>query len=428
MSRHFLSRALAILSCLPTLVILAFLLGSDTFIPRTTYDRVRSITAPYEFEFISWEADAIWSKIVQFTLGEERYLSASEWHDIVIDYNHLMDDISREEDEVQRIFSDPTIADPMQASSELRAELAQKRSEQAGMQSLVEAILQDQISAELRAEGFAIGGEVIPPVLFRFSPIPCGLIISPREVIRVDANIQLIPGLPLETQIALEQEAESKLGVSALVVPFGGLGTYPTMIMETSWTNWVVEAVAHEWTHNYLTLTPLGLGYDASADLRTINETAASLVGKSIGARVIQHNYSELALPDSPAPSGKALAAPALAFDYQHEMYVTRVEADRLLAEGKIDEAEQYMEQRRQFIMAHFAEHGHTIRRLNQAFFAFYGTYADVPGERGEDPVGPLVVALFDQCPSTGAFLRTISHVTSLQQLRDMVTSGGRCG
>jgi hypothetical protein len=290
----------------------------------------------------------------------------------------------------------------------------------------VEAILQHQVAAELRAEGFAIGGEVMPPVLFRFSQIPCGLVISPREVIRMDANIILIPGLPLETQIALEQEAESKFGVSALVVPFGGISTFPAMIMETSWINWVVEVVAHEWTHNYLTFTPLGL--ETTGDLLTINETAADLVGKTVGARVIEHYYPELAPPAAAVPSGKALAAPAATFDYKHEMYITRVETDRLLAEGKVDEAEQYMEQRRQFIMAHVAEHGNTIRRLNQAFFALYGSYADVPGERGEDPVGPLVVELFNRCPSVGAFLRTISRVTSLQQLRDMVASGGRCG
>jgi hypothetical protein len=116
-----------------------------------------------------------------------------------------------------------------------------------------------------------------------------------------------------------------------------------------------------------------------------------------------------------------------MSFDYQHEMYITRVEADRLLSEGKVAEAEAYMEQRREFLMEHVSEHGHIIRRLNQAFFAFYGTYADSPGERGEDPVGPAVVALFEQCPSAGAFLRAVSHVTSFADLQQLV-AGGRCG
>ena len=104
-------------------------------------------------------------------------------------------------------------------------------------------------------------------------------------------------------------------------------------------------------------------------------------------------------------------------------MYITRVETDRLLGLGLIDKAEAYMEQRRRF----FTENGYIIRRLNQAFFAFYGTYADSPGERGEDPVGPAVVNLFELCPSPGAFLRVISQVTSLAQLQKL-DSGGRCG
>jgi len=416
------------LTSLPTIFALLLVLSSDSFAPRTMTDQVRLITAPYEFEFISWTANAVWAKVLQFSLGEERYLTTSAWHDLVLDYNDLLNRISAAENELTRVFSDPAVADPMAASAALRAELAGLRRSQSGRQNLVESILQEQVSAELRAQGFAVGGEVVPPVLFRFTPIPMGLIVSPRDAIRQDANVQLLPGLTLEQQIALENETERRLGVSALVVPFGGLGTFPTMIMETTYTSWVVEAVTHEWTHIYLYLTPLGMGYETSPELRTINETAASLIGKAIGREVVRHNYPEWAsaLPEVPmaaASTHGGLAAPLLEFDYQREMHVTRVETDRLLGLGMIDEAEAYLEQRRRF----FAEHGHIIRRLNQAFFAFYGTYADSPGERGEDPVGPAVVKLFEQCPTAGAFLRVVSQVTSFAQLQQMA-SGGGCG
>ncbi len=54
-------------------------------------------------------------------------------------------------------------------------------------------------------------------------------------------------------------------------------------------------------------------------------------------------------------------------------------------AQAKIVEAENYMEERRQFINSH----GYGIRKLNQAFFAFYGAYADQPGaQRGAIPPG----------------------------------------
>jgi hypothetical protein len=99
-------------------------------------------------------------------------------------------------------------------------------------------------------------------------------------------------------------------------------------------------------------------------------------------------------------------------------MHTTRVTVDAFLATGKISEAEQYMEQRRQL----FVQNGYVIRRLNQAYFAFYGAYADVPGgAAGEDPVGPAVRALRVQSPSLSAFLNRISWMTSFDQLQKAV-------
>ena len=105
-------------------------------------------------------------------------------------------------------------------------------------------------------------------------------------------------------------------------------------------------------------------------------------------------------------------------FDFRAEMHETRVHADELLAEGKIDEAEAYMEARRQI----FWQNGYLIRKLNQAYFAFYGAYADVPGgAAGEDPVGPAVRALRAQSKSLADFVNTIAWMTSFEQLQQAV-------
>ena len=86
------------------------------------------------------------------------------------------------------------------------------------------------------------------------------------------------------------------------------------------------------------------------------------------------------------------------------------------LQPGKITEAENYMDERRQV----FWNNGYPIRKLNQAYFAFYGAYADVPGgAAGEDPVGPAVRALRSQSGSLVAFLETIGHMSSFKQLQD---------
>ena len=69
-------------------------------------------------------------------------------------------------------------------------------------------------------------------------------------------------------------------------------------------------------------------------------------------------------------------------------------------------------------------DHGYQIRKLNQAYFAFYGAYADVPGgAAGEDPVGPAVRALRQQSSSLLDFLDKISRMSSFKQLQDALSA-----
>ena len=99
-------------------------------------------------------------------------------------------------------------------------------------------------------------------------------------------------------------------------------------------------------------------------------------------------------------------------------MHTTRVKADELLAQGKIEEAEAYMEQRRLI----FWQNGYLLRKLNQAYFAFHGAYADLPGgAAGEDPVGPAVRALRAQSDSLADFINTIGWMTSFEQLQEAI-------
>ena len=97
-------------------------------------------------------------------------------------------------------------------------------------------------------------------------------------------------------------------------------------------------------------------------------------------------------------------------------MRETRVAADALLALGRVSEAEAYMEERRLF----FWENGYQIRKINQAYFAFYGAYDDVPGggAAGEDPVGPAVRELRALSPSLRSFIRDIERVRSFEELQ----------
>ncbi len=153
-----------------------------------------------------------------------------------------------------------------------------------------------------------------------------------------------------------------------------------------------------------------------------MNETTASIVGGEISTVVLNRYYPGYAAIPAPGASGsKTLAAtqlPQTIFDFRAEMHKTRVNVDNLLAEGKITEAEQYMEAQREVFVAH----GYLIRRLNQAYFAFYGAYADIPGgAAGEDPVGPAVRQLREKAGSLAQFLREIAQMSSFAELQKAV-------
>jgi hypothetical protein len=206
------------------------------------------------------------------------------------------------------------------------------------------------------------------------------------------------------------------------------VGVYPTMVMETTDLRWTLDTIAHEWIHNYLNLRPLGLNYSTTPELRTMNETTASIAGNEVGTYVIQKYYPEmLASGSKPNPDFVSFQESFLpwdalddlaAFDFRAEMHETRVTADQMLADGKIEEAETYMEQRRQI----FWENGYLLRKLNQAYFAFHGAYADAPGgAAGEDPVGPAVRKLREQSASLADFINRISWMTSFEQLQQAI-------
>jgi hypothetical protein len=195
---------------------------------------------------------------------------------------------------------------------------------------------------------------------------------------------------------------------------------YPTMVMETININWLAEVVLHEWIHNYLMLRPVGFLYDITPDNRIINETTASIAGKEMAYALVARYYPEY-LPEPPAEPAQTEAQPATTepaepppFDYRAEMRTTRLMVDSLLEEGKIAEAEAYMEARRRV----FWDQGYRIRKLNQAYFAFYGAYADQPGgAAGEEPVSAAVRRLRLESATLAEFINRISWIVTYEQL-----------
>lgn len=411
-------RLLNVFEKLLLILVLAGLLTGSVMRPLTIAEKAEGYARSVEFDYAGWILAAMGEKAGESGIDVPLHMTTSNQVQAVEQYFRLVNQVDQLEGQIQQIFADPKVADPQGASASLLSQQKQIQKELDALAPIVESVLQSQVTRVLDEQGLAAGGSTIPPVLYRTTPLPKALIISPRDKIAQDANISLLADLPLDKITELEQTIEKNLNVSALVVDIGGVGVYPTMVMQSSDLHWVTDTIAHEWTHNFLTLHPLGLNYDTNNELRTMNETTASIVGGEISAIVLKRYYPDWA--DIPQ-GGVLMASTQLAqvpFDFRAEMHTTRVTVDALLAEGKIADAETYMESRRQMFVAH----GYVIRRLNQAYFAFYGAYADVPGgAAGEDPVGPAVRKLREQAGSLANFLREIARMTSFSELQQAV-------
>jgi len=387
--------------------------------PASLDTRVNRILAGERFDFAGWEIKALMGKLAHSLIAPQRYMDEVARHDFFLDYLGLVADIQRFEWEIHRIYTDPEVEDPEAATVELHTHVAELRAAEEARQPLAEAILEEQTACILVGEGFGTLGQEFPPVGAHFTPLPLLLVISPRDHIEKTFRLGLRHGLDVARQEAIEGQVDTIFDVSSLVTGIGGMAAYPAMLLESSSLNWVTEVTAHEWTHHYLAPRPLGWNYEAAPETRTINETVASIVGKEAGRRVVARYYPEL-LPPEPEPEEpeeQALSPEPPEFDFRAEMRETRIRVDKLLAQGRIEEAEAYMEERRQ----EFVAHGYYIRKLNQAYFAFHGAYADEPGAAGADPTGPAVRELRARSPDLHTFVARVARVTTLAELQALL-------
>ena len=71
------------------------------------------------------------------------------------------------------------------------------------------------------------------------------------------------------------------------------------------------------------------------------------------------------------------------------------------------------MEERRRFFVAN----GYLIRKINQAYFAFHGTYATSPAS--VSPIGDQLRELRSHSTSLEDFLRTVARFGTYQEFLD---------
>jgi len=402
-----------------------FLVRGEGAPPQDIKFRLDIATTHRAFNFFTWEIKTVARKLACGALNPQRFMDEDQRARFVLGYLDQVREASRLSNEISHAFTNPEIADPATVTQTQQDALNDLRAQMQRSGLIAEAVLGEQVSVVLRNGGFGVLAQILPPVSSTFTPLPYLLIISPREVIQSTYQRPLVAGLTAAEQDTIEQRLESMFpDKSAYVTGIGGLAAYPAMLLESSSIDWVSDVTAHEWAHHYLVFYPLGFYYDRSGETRTLNETAASLMGEWAGQEVILRFYAQFLnrpkhLPNSLTLTEEEAVASQVHFDFGAEMHLTRVTVDQLLAEGQIEEAEAYMEERRQYFVAN----GYRIRRLNQAYFAFHGAYASAPGASGEDPIGPAVRQAWALSATPREFLRTLGPITTLAALEAQIGS-----
>ena len=291
----------------------------------------------------------------------------------------------------------------LHALSSLPKEILRKEGE-----ASQEAVLRSQIKTVLTDEGVS----VFPPIIFRLEKPPRLLVVSPREKIVYLNRRVLRQELSVEEIEKLEAQID-ELGLSALVVELGGFGaTYPPIISHHLNLTETVNTVVEEWLHQYLAFRPLGflylldsIGIRRDPAVVTMSETLAGMVSEEISSEVYaRYNQGQ---------EEEKVDHNALEFDFDAEMRETRRTVDHYLSQGKIEEAEYYMEERRK----EFVAHGYHIRKLNQAYFAFHGIYAQDPAS--VSPAYRDLKQLRAQSPSLKHFLDRVAGMRNYAELTE---------
>jgi hypothetical protein len=390
---------LAYVVTLATLIGIAALGAASLFRATGPDDPVEEAAGDRGYDFIFWEIENFPRK----------------W---VYKAHHLFDGggDTAGEASIQRYFGLTAEIAELRGGGGPGGSLSEAERERDAIEAEVEDVLEGRITAVLEDEGLALEpplfsdlGLVFPPVDFELDAPPRVLAVSPRDHIELDRSFLLEPGLERDAFAAIEARAESRngengLGVSALVVGTGGVATYPSVISADDDYEGMVTTAFHEWLHQYLVFYPLGRSYFEGAEARTLNESVASIGGRALAGAYFERYGGR---PDAPSPA----ASNAPGFDFTAEMRALRREVEAMLADGRITEAEALMEQQR----LEFAEQGYSLRKLNQAYFAFHGFYADSPGSI--DPIGPKLRELLELAETPGRFLRAARGVTSRAEL-----------
>ena len=399
------------------------LLLASTASGEPQFPPVELAASPYRFDIVTWEIANVPDKWVHKALDllpGTSSKSREQKRDELLEYFSLGEEIRTLEGELTRLQTDLAPAGPGTRLAAVSAELDVLRGARSSLKAGSEEFLEAELASILKESGLASWfGGLVPPVDISLSTPPTLLVVSPRDTISRTHSILLKPGMTPEEMERLESKIFLEQDLSALVTGLGGVGSFPAFVRNSS-LRLASELAAHEWLHNYWFFRPLGWApWSWTSELNSLNETAATIAGRELGHMLYESiTGEELPDPDHLLPLEPAHPPPPPdpdRFDFNKEMRTTRLRVDELLEQGRVEQAEDYMEERRLMFM----DNGYFIRKLNQAYFAFHGTYATGPAS--VSPIGDQVTELRRRSESLGDFIRTMSGFGSYQEFHEFL-------
>jgi len=400
---------------------------SDTAAVQVSLDHTYGLVS-WEFEnfFDKWR-HRVWTALPWTPTSEADRRRALDRYVVLVDELRIAKDLLSE-------VSSENGSDQGNVSN---AQLAVDRliAERDGLRDGVEEFLEQAVADAIRsAEVDLVGSFVWPPVDFRIDSPPKLLVTSPRDVIRRDEDVLIDPEISIDDIEKIENELAEVANISAVVLQTGGLASYPNVI-PTADLERLLDVAAHEWLHAYLVFNPFGRAYFDGGDIRVMNETLADIFGQEVGLRVYSEitgepyvapvrpetamRNTESKNPDGPDGSDSDEETGADDFDFNRFMAETRARTDELLEEGLMDEAESYMESRRIELL----DHGHTIRKINQAYFAFHNTYAESPSSTS--PIARYLWDLRDQVDTVGELVKLLRRLGTYKEFELLLVERG---
>ncbi|MFA5629241.1 MAG: hypothetical protein WC958_03165 [Dehalococcoidales bacterium] len=382
---------------------------------KSDFDRaLGDVIDPYRFSLVSWEIKTLTSEIEDALIGDKNIDINNT--DFVINFFDVVKEISSLEFQLSFYKNEFT----PEEYDYFQNKLIRFQKERDLQKREAEKIIGLQIRETLKDLDLYFYNDIIgfnipfPPINFSIETPPHLLIVSPRDNISRMRESILLQDLTADEIEYIEKEVDA-LGYSSIVLRVGGMATFPAFVSNTSGLKYTLSTVVEEWFHQYFFFKTTGflyasylLGLYEDSDISTINETIAGIVSDEIADIVYQKYYARY-FQESPQTY-----ASADTFDYYAEMRNIRLTVDDYLANGEVEKAEAYMEERRLYIL----ENGYYIRRLNQAYFAFYGTYAG--GSGSVNPIGDMLWDLRNNCDSVTDFIKLTSSIKTLDDLHNI--------